>query len=250
MDCEFCKKSFSSKNTLSTHQKTTKRCLEIQKNLKEEKKEETNVASKVETDKVEADKVEVDKVEADKVEEKSEIDKVETKPEEIDIEAKCKILEEENQRLKNRIKEKDEGYTSLINRILYEKNSYIQVLEIKLNSFYQAQAKAKAKAELEEDIDMIDLVHGYLALTSTGRDNHGDSVLIWASRFNQDDMVRTLIERGVDINEPANSDGRTALDIWEGKKYRDMIEFLREHGGKRSSELGRKDSDSEDSEDQ
>lgn len=242
MDCEFCKKSFSSKNTLSTHQKTTKRCLEIQKNLKEEKKEDTNVVSKVETDKVEANKVEADKVEADKVEEKPE----------IDIEAKCKILEEENQRLKNRIKEKDEGYTSLINRILYEKNSYIQVLEIKLNSFYQAQAKAKAKAELEEDIDMIDLVHGYLALTSTGRDNHGDSVLIWASRFNQDDMVRTLIERGVDINEPANSDGRTALDIWEGKKYRDMIEFLREHGGKRSSELGRKDSDSdsEDSEDQ
>jgi len=238
MDCEFCKKSFSSKNTLSTHQKTTKRCLEIQKKLKDE----TNVVSKVEADKVEADKVEADKVEADKVEEKPE----------IDIETKCKILEEENQRLKNRIKEKDEGYTSLINRILYEKNSYIQVLEIKLNSFYQAQAKAKAKAELEEDIDMIDLVHGYLALTSTGRDNHGDSVLIWASRFNQDDMVRTLIERGVDINEPANSDGRTALDIWEGKKYRDMIEFLREHGGKRSSELGRKDSDSdsEDSEDQ
>ena len=245
MDCEFCKKSFSSKNTLSTHQKTTKRCLEIQKNLKEEKKEETNVVSNV-ASKVEADKVESDKVESDKVES----DKVETKPEEIDIESKCKILEEENQRLKNRIKEKDEGYTSLINRILYEKNSYIQVLEIKLNSFYQAQAKAKAKAELEEDIDMIDLVHGYLALTRTGLDNHGDSVLIWASRFNQDDMVRTLIERGADINEPANSDGRTALDIWEEKKYRDMIEFLRENGGKRSCELGRKDSDSEDSEDQ
>lgn len=232
MDCEFCKKSFSSKNTLATHQKTTKRCLEIQKNLKEEKKEDTNVP-KVET----------------KTETK-EAEKVEAKPEEIDIETKCKMLEEENQRLKNRIKEKDEGYTSLINRILYEKNSYIQVLEIKLNSFYEAQAKAKEKAKLEEDIDMIDLVHGYLALTRTGLDNHGDSVLIWASRFNQDDMVRTLIERGVDINEPANSDGRTALDIWEEKKYTDMIEFLREHGGKKSCELNRKDSDSEDSEDE
>ena len=45
------------------------------------------------------------------------------------------------------------GYNALINRILYEKNSYIHILESKLNSFYEAQAKAKAKAELEEDID-------------------------------------------------------------------------------------------------
>jgi ankyrin repeat protein len=235
MECEFCKKSFSSKNTLGTHQKTTKRCLEIQKNLKENK-QETNEKDE---DKV-SSKLEV------KLESKDEAkdDKLESK-DEIDIEAKCKILEEENQRLKNRIKEKDEGYNALINRILYEKNSYIHILETKLNSFYEAQAKAKAKAELEEDIDMIDLVHGYLALTRTGRDNHDDSVLIWASRFNQDDMVRTLIERGVDINEPATSDGRTALDIWE-KKSSDMVEFLREHGGKKRCELNLDNEEDED----
>jgi Ankyrin repeats (many copies) len=223
MECEFCKKSFSSKNTLGTHQKTTKRCLEIQKKLKEN----TNV-------------------EPPKVEKPESVDE---KKEDQDIETKYKILEEENQRLKNRIKEKDEGYNALINRILHEKNSYIQILETHLKSFYAAQEKAKAKAAREEDIDMIDLVHGYLALTRTGRDNHGDSVLIWASRFNQDDMVRTLIERGVDINEPATSDGRTALDIWDGK-CSDMVEFLREHGGKKRCELSQKDSDSEDSEDE
>ena len=227
MDCEFCKKSFSSKNTLGTHQKTTKRCLEIQKNLKKD--------TKVEEAKV--DKAKIDEA------------KIDETVENLDIESKYKILEEENQRLKNRIKEKDEGYNALINRILHEKNSYIQILETHLKRFYAAQEKAKAKAALEEDIDMIDLVHGYLALTRTGRDNHGDSVLIWASRFNQDDMVRTLIERGVDINDPATSDGRTALDIWDGK-CSDMVEFLRAHGGKKSCELSHKDSDSEDSEDQ
>ena len=231
MECEFCKKSFSSKNTLGTHQKTTKRCLEIQKNLKETKAKLEPKDAKDEPKDVKDDKLEP------KDEAKSE----------IDIEAKCKILEEENQRLKNRIKEKDEGYNALINRILYEKNSYIHILESKLNSFYEAQAKAKAKAELEEDIDMIDLVNGYLALTRTGRDNHNDSVLIWASRFNQDDMVRTLIERGVDINEPATSDGRTALDIWE-KKSSDMVEFLREHGGKKRCELNLDNEEDEDSE--
>ena len=236
MECEFCKKSFASKNTLATHQKNTKRCLEIQKNKAEVKVDE-KVEEKPNT-KIEA------KVEA-KVEDKVEA-KVESK-EEVDIETKCKILEEENQRLKNRIKEKDEGYSSLINRILFEKNSYIQVLESKLNSFYAAQEKARAKARLEEDIDMVDLVNGYLALTRTGLDNHGDSVLIWASRFNQDDMVRTLIERGVNINEPANSDGRTALDIWEGK-CNDMVEFLIDHGAKKSCELS--DKDSEDSDDE
>ena len=233
MECEFCKKSFSSKNTLGTHQKTTKRCLEIQKNLKE-KDPKTEA-------KVEKDEVKVEAKDEVKTEEKVEKDE----ENELDIDAKYKILEAENQRLKNRIKEKDEGYNALINRILHEKNSYIQILESHLKTFYAAQEKAKAKAALEEDIDMIDLVHGYLALTRTGRDNHGDSVLIWASRFNQDDMVRTLIERGVDINDPATSDGRTALDIWDGK-CSDMVDFLREHGGKKSCELSHKDSDSED----
>ena len=33
--CEFCKKEFSTKKNLNTHQKTTKYCLEIQKNMNE-----------------------------------------------------------------------------------------------------------------------------------------------------------------------------------------------------------------------
>ena len=104
--------------------------MEIQKNLKE-----TNAKLEPKDAKDEPKDVKDDKLEP----------KDEAKAE-IDIEAKCKILEEENQRLKNRIKEKDEGYNALINRILYEKNSYIHILESKLNSFYEAQAKAKAKA--------------------------------------------------------------------------------------------------------
>ncbi len=31
--CEYCSKSYANKSTLSTHQKSTKKCLEIQKNL-------------------------------------------------------------------------------------------------------------------------------------------------------------------------------------------------------------------------
>ena len=224
MECEFCKKSFSSKNTLGTHQKTTKRCLEIQKNLKENEAKKNEEKTKTEDNKEE---------------------KKEENPEEIDIETKCKKLEEENQRLKNRIKEKDEGYGSLINRILYEKNTYIQVLESKLRAIYEKEEKERKKAESREEIDMIDLVHGYLALIQTGVDNHGDSVLIWASRFNQDDMVKTLVERGANINEPAKSDGRTALDIWE-KKCEEMSEFLREHGAKKRCEL---DADSDEDSD-
>jgi ankyrin repeat protein len=70
-------------------------------------------------------------------------------------------------------------------------------------------------------------------------EDHGESLLIWASRHRVTDLVMFLVRRGCDINRIAHSDGQTALDIYSNDE--DMTDYLRAHGAKTSEELWKED---------
>lgn len=109
MDCEFCKKNFSSKSNLLTHQKTAKFCLNLQG--KENKDFVCKDCSRTFT----ANKILVDHIQVCKERLRREKDSKET--EYIKTVRKLELKIKENEYLKEKLQEKTEYITKLENKL-------------------------------------------------------------------------------------------------------------------------------------
>jgi hypothetical protein len=154
MDCEFCKKTFSSKSNLYTHKNTAKYCIQIQGKHKEVEFL-CEYCDKILTQKSSLD----DHLSVCKEKKKKEKDSVDNYYKELSkklekyqgIEKKLNEKNRENKHLKEKIQEKD----SYIQEKLQEKNDYIAKLESKLDKI---ESKLDAKLEkLESTVTTIAL---------------------------------------------------------------------------------------------
>jgi ankyrin repeat protein len=78
---------------------------------------------------------------------------------------------------------------------------------------------AKAKAFLEGNPKKV-----------SKKDSNGESPLHYAAQFGTMDAAALLLSKGAEVNTKRN-DGNTPLDMAVASGHKDMVEFLRQHGG-------------------
>jgi ankyrin repeat protein len=70
-------------------------------------------------------------------------------------------------------------------------------------------------------------------------EDHGDTLILWGSRFKRDDLVKLVVNKGCKINMVSNADGNTAFDIYQEHNNQAMVDWLKERGGLSSNDLPR-----------
>lgn len=161
MNCDFCKKTFSSKSNLAAHVKTAKYCLEMQG--KRDNAFECEYCSKVLSQKATL----LDHLTTCKERYKKLLENTETqfksiiKKLETEI-SKLKRSENETEKLKEKIQDKDEYYGSLIKKndahyeeMLKQKNEYISKLEARLDKFETAVTNMAAEPKTTKTTNVV-----------------------------------------------------------------------------------------------
>lgn len=128
------------------------------------------------------------------------------------------------------------------------------ILDIKNQIFkFNTVDEIVSQKEQEEDFDpfdqfvngdpscLIELIQRDIVYYDECDNDHGESILIWASRFKKDKLAKLVVTKGSNINHIAHSNSQTALDIWIQHGDMEMIKFLIDHGAKKSKEIDNSD---------
>lgn len=253
MECEFCKKEFSTKTNLSTHQKTAKYCLELQG--KENEKFKCEFCIKLFT----SNKRLFDHHQICK-------DKIKKESEENEI----KYIEE-NKRLKNEIKKKEretkekyEEKEKQLREKIEEKDKQILELKAKLEKFENAVIANSTKQSITTNITLNDnkmlnlndntKIQDFMAnkitpdVLSRGQEGLAEAVYNNLLKNDKKELLYTCVDTSRHIFEYINEKGEVERDVKANKLSKSLINNnLREIVGDQGKKLWTKEDGSTDS---
>ena len=282
MECEFCKKEFSTKTNLSTHKKTAKYCLELQGKENEKFKCEFCIKlftsnkrlfdhSQICKDKI---KKETEENETKHNEEykklKNEIKKkdkeLKEKLEEKEKELKEK-LEEKDKQLKEKLEEKDKQLKEKLeekDKQLNDKDKQIKILYEKSEKFENAVIANSTKHSITTNITLNDnkmlnlndntKIQDFMATKITpdvlarGQEGLAEAVYNNLLKNDKKELLYTCVDTSRHIFEYINEKGEVERDVKANKLSKSLINNnLREIVGDQGKKLWTKEDGSTDS---